>query len=124
MVNEISKDEDKQQPIPVEWRQKLREIVEAIQEDNFQLRGILDVEQLSIEDAAGIAKNISRYGARLTNLPEESWNTSVCQWMRGYWDALIDLYTVEEGASDLALSVQVFESPGGYTFRVQSIHVP
>lgn len=50
--------------------------------------------------------------------------TSVCQWVGGYWDVLIDLYTVEESVSDLALSVRVYETAAGYEFDIQSVHVP
>jgi hypothetical protein len=57
-------------------------------------------------------------------LPEETWKTSACQWMRGYWDVLVDLFTVEEGASDLALAVRVYEEGSAYAFDIQSVHVP
>lgn len=127
MSNEIQvfKDEEKQQPIPTAWRQTLREIVEAFKDGDFQLdRGLAGVRALSPEDAARIARNLEGYGVHLTSLPDDTWETSACQWMRGYWDALIDLYTVEEGASDLALSVRVYEVAQGYDFQVESVHVP
>jgi hypothetical protein len=44
--------------------------------------------------------------------------------MRGYWDVLVDLFTVEEGASDLVLAVGVYEKGSAYIFEVQSVHVP
>lgn len=120
----VLKDEEQQQPIPSAWRQTFGEIVEAFREGNFQLKGIVGVRPLSSDDAERIAGNIESYGALLTSLPEGTWETSVCQWMRGYWDALIDLYTVEEGASDLVLSVRVYEASQGYDFQAESVHVP
>lgn len=127
MGNEIRafKNEEEQQPIPSAWRQTLCEIVEAFKGGDFQLnRDIAGVRQLPPEDAERIARNLEGYGAHLTSLPEDTWETSACQWMCGYWDALIDLYTVEEGASDLALSVRVYEAAQGYDFQVESVHVP
>lgn len=122
---QVLKDEEKQQPIPSAWRQTLSEIVEAFRDGDFQLiRNVAGVRRLPPEDAERIARSLKRYGAHLTSLPEDTWETSVCQWMRGYWDALIDLYTVEEGASDLALSVRVYETTQGYDFQVESVHVP
>lgn len=120
----VLKDEEQQQPIPSAWRQTLGEIVEAFRKGDFQLKGIAGVRPLSFDDAERIAGNIENYGAHLTNLPEGTWETSVCQWMCGYWDALIDLYTVEEGASDLVLSVRVYETIQGYDFQTESVHVP
>ena len=120
----VLKDERNQQPIPSVWRQVLWNIVEEFKNGNFQLVDIDEVLKISPSDAERIAKNLQSYGAHLTSLPEEAWETSVCQWMGGYWDALIDLYTVEEGASDLAVFVRVYEIAHGYQFQVQSVHVP
>lgn len=127
MENEIksSKDEEKQQPIPSAWRQTICEIVEAFKRGDFQLsNSVTGVRQLSLKDAERIERNIEKYGAHLTSLPADTWETSVCQWMRGYWNALIDLYTFEEGASDLALSVRVYEAVEGYEFQIESVYVP
>jgi len=44
--------------------------------------------------------------------------------MGGYWDALVDLFTEEEGRSDLVLSLHVREGGGEYLFEVMSVHVP
>jgi hypothetical protein len=60
----------------------------------------------------------------LTSLPEATWETSACQWTGEYWDVLVDLFTIEEGASDLALAVRVYEDGSGYSFEIQSVHVP
>jgi hypothetical protein len=127
MIETVSvlKDEENQTPIPSAWRGTFRLIVEAFKEGDFKLeRGVIGVRNISSEDASRIEKNIERYGTTLTSLPEETWGTSVCQWMRSYWDVLIDLYTVEEGASDLVLAVRVYEEGKTYIFEVQSVYVP
>ena len=121
----VLKDERNQSLVPSAWRGTLSNIVDALKDgDVGGLRNLARVRPVSSLDAARITKNIESYGAKLTSLPDAAWQTSVCQWMRGYWDVLVDLYTIEEGASDLALSVRVYEEDVDYVFEVQSVHVP
>jgi hypothetical protein len=122
---QVEKNVIEQRPIPEAWKQTLRSIVEALKEGDFQLsRQISGVRPLALEDAARISRNLNSYGATIASLPDDTWTTSACQWMCGYWIALVDLYTVEEGASDLALSVRIYESSQGFEFQVESVHVP
>ncbi|QGT96863.1 hypothetical protein D3795_09725 [Pseudidiomarina andamanensis] len=81
------------------------------------------IKPISLSDATRIQENIEDYGCEVLSLRDETWITSVCQWMGGYWDVLIDLYTVEEGRSDLALSVRVYEHGSEFEFEVMSVHV-
>ena len=121
----VLKDEHEQKPIPSVWRSTFSDIVEALKQGDYGLtRGVASVRPISAEKAAGIARYIKNYGAHLISLPEEAWQTSVCQWMRDYWDVLIDLYTIEEGASDLALAVRVYEEGSAYAFEVHLVYVP
>ncbi|MCY0915773.1 DUF7668 domain-containing protein [Massilia antarctica] len=121
----VLKDEHNQGPIPTAWRPVFAAVVEGLKEGDVELvRRGEGIRPLSEKDAIRITDNIKRYGAKLVSLPEETWQTSVCQWMIGYWDALIDLYTVEEGASDLALAVRVYEEGNAYAFEIFSVHVP
>jgi len=121
----ILKDEDHQRPIPSVWRDTFTEIVEALKKGDYEIiNNISGVCTVSTEDASRITRNIEGYGVQLTSLPEETWQTSVCQWMKGYWDVMIDLYSIEEGASDLILSVRVYEKGSSYIYEIQSVHVP
>lgn len=121
----ILKDKDHQVSIPTEWRSSLTKMVDYLKDLNFEvINGMGEVQPLSAEDEEGITKNIELYGATLISLPDETWETSACQWMVEYWDVLVDLYTVEEGASDLALSVRVFENRDSFLFRINSVLVP
>jgi hypothetical protein len=128
MVDEthILKNEDNQTPVPEIWRNTIFDIVEAFKEGDFKLeRKISGVKSISVEDAARISDNIRSYGDSLVSLPKNTWDTSVCQWMRKYWDVLVDLYTEREGESDLALMMRVYEEEGSsYLFEVSSVHVP
>ena len=124
-IIQILKDEKNQAPIPTAWRRSFIDIVEGLKADDFDLvRKVDGVRPISVEDAARIGDNIKRYGAHLTSLPLETWRTSVCQWMIGYWDVLVDLYTAEEGASDLVLVARVYEVDQAFGFEILSVHVP
>ena len=121
----VLKDEKNQQAIPMTWRAALSSMVEAIQADNFELlNNIEGIRSISKEGANRIQDNIEDYGCQLTCLSDATWNTSVCQWMNGYWEVLLDLCTVEEGLSDLALSLRVYEKGQGFEFEIISVHVP
>jgi len=121
----ILKDADAQRPIPSEWRGVLSAIVDAFKEADFSLkRGVPGVLPIPAHDARRMEDNIKDYGARLISLPEEAWRTSACQWMTRYWDVLVDLFTEDEGVSDLVLAVRVYEKDQKYVFDVQSVHVP
>ena len=118
------KDEENQKAIPTVWRSTIGAIVEAIKTDDFELlNGVAKVVAVSKQDGGRIKKNIEEYGCQLTSLPHATWETSVCQWVGSYWDALIDLLTVEEGLSDLALSVRVYEKNQDFEFEIMSVHV-
>lgn len=120
----VLKDEEQEHPVPSEWRSKLRDIAGAFENGNHSLRGLVNVDPLDEATAAGIARNIDDYGCTLSPLPDESWDTSICQWQLDYWEVLVDLFTAEEGRSDLVLHVNVFEEAGGFVFKVHFVYVP
>ncbi len=120
----ILKDEVREHPVPSEWRVKLREIADALKDGNFNLRDIECVEPLDDGTAAGMARNIDAYGCTLMTLPEECWDTSVCQWQMEYWEVLVDMFSVEEGRSDLVLHVNVFAQSDRFDYKVHFVYVP
>ena len=120
----VVKDEEREWPVPSEWRSRLESIADALKDRNYGLNGLEDVDPLDGATAAGIAENIEAYGGALTSLPEESWKTSVCQWQLNFWEVLVDLFTEQEGRSDLALNVSVFERGDGFVFKVRFVYVP
>lgn len=114
-----------QRPIPTAWRGVLKDIVEAFVAGDYRLeRGVASVEPVSAETAVRIAGNLQDYGATLIALPEATWTSSVCIWYGGHWDALIDLWTQEEGPSDLVLQMQVAEANPGFIFKIHLVYVP
>ena len=119
------KDGASQQPIPSLWRPVFREVLIAFAKGDYLIKeGILGVETISPELAAAIEWNMASYGAKLIELSEETWGSSVCMWYGGYWDALVDLWTLEEGPSDLILSSRVIEGNSGPSFAVTGVYVP
>ena len=121
----VLKDEDNQTPVPTVWRNTFRLIAEALKEGDFKLNlRVSDARSISAKDAAIITANIRDYGDQLIDLPDDTWSTSVCQWMLDYWEVYIDLFTANESASDLVLAVRVYEDGTSYIYEVQSVHVP
>ncbi|WP_296283481.1 hypothetical protein [uncultured Acinetobacter sp.] len=136
-------DSEFQSPIPNIWRDKIVQIVEAFKNKDFaRLNTIPNVEFIDIEYAAEIAENIDDYGAHLISLPEESWNSSVCVYQGEYeeswdssvclyqgeykknhfWNATVDLFTEEEGCSDLIIDLRIYKYDKHYTYEVYDKH--
>ncbi|MCL6418119.1 DUF7668 domain-containing protein [Aestuariirhabdus haliotis] len=124
-IIEIDKDEVQQRPVPSVWRDIFIKVVRSFVVGDYQLNaGIKTVLPVSKETAAQISDYIEDYGEQLIELPEETWNTSVCLWMGDHWDVLVDLWTEAEGRSDLVLSAQVMESDQGYRVQIYMVYVP
>lgn len=119
------RDADSERPIPSAWRPVIGEIVRAFVGRDYALSvGVPGVSPVSSETAEHIEKYIQHYGEELVELPEETWDSSVCIWMGVRWDALIDLWTSSEGRSDLVLSLRVSEDGSGFKFDVYMVYVP
>lgn len=121
----VTKDSENEKPIPSAWRPILKGIVDAFVRHDYCLsNGISGVAPVSEKTATQIREYIDEYGAALVVLPQDSWDTSVCIWMGEHWDALVDLWTKEEGRSDLVLQVRVSEVGGEYVVTVYMVYVP
>jgi hypothetical protein len=121
----VLKDDAQQQAIPSAWRPALTQVVAAFKNGDFGLKAsVPGVEPPSCETAECIRRSIADYGAKLIDLPEASWDSSICMWYGTHWDALVDLWTEEEGRSDLVLHARVVEAPDGFLFRIHMVYVP
>jgi len=119
------KDEDRAHPIADAWRPVLREIVRALVEGDYALsRTVPSVAPVAKKTAEQTRAYVADYGEELVELPDDTWTTSVCQWMGTRWDVLLDLWTRDSGASDLVLGLRVFEADAGFRFEVQLLYVP
>ena len=82
------------------------------------------VDPIGPEAAQQVRDAVEDYGATLIELPEATWQTSVAQWQGGYWDVMVDLWTAEEGSSDLVLQGRIAESASGPRFTLHMVYVP
>jgi hypothetical protein len=85
---------------------------------------VKSVDPLPLKVAEQIRAYIADYGATLVELPSDTWETSCAQWMGNHWEVLVDLWTKEEGRSDLVLGLKVVELGGEPRFTVQLVYVP
>ncbi|MFD3704039.1 hypothetical protein ACFWUP_12890 [Nocardia sp. NPDC058658] len=115
-----------QRPVADVWRPVFRSIVRALARDELQLIGEIDsVEPISDDLAAHIRGSIDAYGATLIELPDQTWESSCTMWRGGgSWEVLVDLWTAEEGRSDLCLHVDVHETDPGFRFKVHLVYTP
>ena len=119
------KDETAQHPIASAWRPALSAVVSAFAKGDYALNQCpAHVAPVRASVSDQVQKYIASYGETLIELPEESWRTSAAQWMRAYWDILVDLWTAESGRSDLALCARVYEVDEGFRIEILSVHVP
>src|SRR5262245_14363349 len=119
------KDEDAAHPVASAWRPIIGEIVRAFVRGDYGLaQPVAGVEPVSQELAARNRAYVEEYGATLVELPDEAWETSCAQWMVGHWDVVVDLWTKEEGSSDLVLMLQVREDGAEMRFAVELVYVP
>lgn len=118
----IAKDGENEIAVPQAWRPTLAVIVDAlIQSGEPSLPHVT----LQAPDVwAGGKESIRAYGAHLKSLPDESCKSSVCIWYGEFWNVLVDLYTEEEGRSDLVLQAHVYEVGDEYRYEVVLVYVP
>lgn len=121
----VVKDEEKELPVPTVWRSVFHEIVKSFVEEDYTLSsGISGVGSIPYETSNQIKEYIQDYGETLINLPEQSWDSSICIWLGSKWDVLVDLWTEAEGRSDMVLNAEVFEVEDGYRISINMVYVP
>lgn len=118
-------DPENERPIPTAWRSAIMAVVAALARRDYRIEsGIPGVAPVSHDTATQMEDYIADYGEVLTELSDQTWDSSVCIWMGSYWDFLVDLWTESEGRSDLVLSGRVVEAGDGFVLHVTSVHVP
>lgn len=86
--------------------------------------GVRDVAPIAAATAEQIRDYIEDYGETLTALSDETWESSVAQWIGSYWDVIVDLWTVESGRSDMVLHLRAFDLEGAFRFEIHAVYVP
>ena len=119
------KDGNAEHPVADVWRPVIREIVKALVDGDYsRIGGIPSVAPPEKKTVDQIREYIEDFGETLVELPDDTWSSSVSQWMGTYWAVLVDLWTLESGGSDLALSLRVYEAGAGFRLEITSVHVP
>lgn len=121
----VEKNEEDELPIPHVWRPIFKSIVsEFVKKDYSLSSGVKNVNPISRNTVEQIEKYIEDYGEELIELPEETWDTSVYICYGDYWNLLIDLWTKDEGLSDLVLNAEVREKNNEYAVDIRLVYVP
>ena len=118
--------DDVERPIPEAWRPLFASVVNSLVERAPSLGGGLPyVDPASADVREQCLGAIDSYGdVDLVPLPEDTWATSVTAWQSDHWLCLIDLWTEQEGRSELVLRAEVRERPPEHRFSVSMVYVP
>jgi hypothetical protein len=83
------------------------------------------VDPVPEQTSRRLLQAIDDYGdVTLIPLPEAAWDSSVALWYGDRWRCLVDLWTKEEGRSDLVLDADVFEHGSTYRFSLNAVYIP
>lgn len=122
---QVEKNEEEELPIPHVWRPIFKNIVKAFVNKDYNLSlGVNNVNPVSHKTAEQIQEYIEDYGEELIDLSEETCDTSVYISYGDYWNVLIDLFTENEGLSDLVLNAEVREIDNNYVVDINLVYVP
>lgn len=118
----VAKDENRELPIPTEWRGTLKFIADAFVSGNIPAgNGIREMRDGS---ARVCFWNIAQYPDQLGPLSDSAWDTSIYIWMESYWEALVDLSKADGSPSDLVLHARIYELGDQVEFEPELIYVP
>jgi hypothetical protein len=125
-VGDPVKDDLHEGPVPEVWRPALKAVVDSLaRRDAAMGAGLPSGDPVPAEIWQQCLEAVVDYGdVTLISLPDKSWDTSVALWFGDHWRCMVDLWTEEEGRSDLVLDVDVFEDGPAYRFRVNLVYVP
>ena len=119
------RDLDGAHPVPDAWRPMFSELVRQFSRGDFACRlEVPGVNPITASTSEQMREYVAAYGATLIELPEATWETSIAQWMGAHWEVLVDLWTAEEGRSDLVLQATVEEVRGDARITVHMLYVP
>jgi hypothetical protein len=118
--------DDAEHPLPDPVRAVFRRVADAFVAGDFQLESqpVAEVKSIDPETAQRMRDYISAYGDTLAPLDEATWERSVCLWMNGYWQVLVDLTTTSEPVSDLTLHAKLYEKDDGFELVLEGVWVP
>jgi hypothetical protein len=120
------KDDHQERAVPDVWQPTLSAIVESlVREDVVVAADLSAVDPVSDDLSHACREAVRHYGdVTLVPLPKDTWDTSVCLWQGVRWQCLVDLWTEQEGRSDLVLDIDVRDDGRGYRYSINLVYVP
>jgi hypothetical protein len=111
-------------PIPNKFHEPINSLVEKlVQRDYTELERNGQAGRLG---AAGLRIAVAEYGRRLTRVPPEAFELSdavAIDSQPGSWNVNMTLWTVEEGRSDLTLTLTASDLGGRIIVVIEDLHV-
>lgn len=124
MTECVQKNSDRELPVPEKWRPMIADIVCAIVRNDFSFEDLnVRVEPPDDKLQDDIRESIGDYGCTRIALRAETSKHAVYIWFEGHWQVIVDLCSEEEGVSDLALHLKVYDDTVP-KFEISSVHVP
>jgi hypothetical protein len=114
-------------PVPEEWRPAIVDLVNRlVAKDYAGLARDGHVSYTDDPDDTTIGTWIEEYPATLVPLPDEAWeHAERGRWINlpNAWWVIVDLWTAEEGRSDLSMEATVRELGEQLAFVIDNVHV-
>jgi hypothetical protein len=111
-------------PVPERFRPLLSRVVDLVAAGDVD--GLRRDPQITLADPDDPLYWVRDYPATVVSLPEEAWRFAGAFTAGGDgcpWYVHLDLWTAEEGRSDLTLEAEVREHRDGLVVEVENIHV-
>lgn len=110
-------------PIPEHVKPLLARVVDLVAADD--LEGLRRDPQILLADQDDPLYWVSDHPATVVPLPDEAWRfaKAIPRDDGRRWYVMVDLWTAEEGRSDLTLEAEVREHRDGLVIEVENIHV-
>ena len=112
-------------PVPERFREVLSTVVDRIAAGDFEGLKRDGIDQRPDADLSLWIRGYGETGATILPLPNEAWAHAQA-WQNdeaGVWSVVIDLWTAEEGRSDLSLEATLIEAPSELLVQIDDIHV-
>jgi len=119
-------DDDEGIHVPERFRPALAAVVARLAAGDYEGLKRDGIDPYPDADLSYWIRDYGPAGATIVPLPEEAWASADAfeTVMPGEWAVVVDLWTREEGRSDLSMEATVTELPdGGVSVVVNNIHV-
>ncbi|QNE17818.1 hypothetical protein F1D05_07740 [Kribbella qitaiheensis] len=111
-------------PVPERFRPLLAHVIDLVAAGD--LDGLRRDPRIALSDPDDPLYWVREYPGTVVKLPEEAWEFAEVIIARDdgvTWSVAVDLWTAEEGRSDLILEAEVRQHRDGLVIEVENIHV-